>query len=140
MPSPSGIFETAVRNPSGSGSEGGGPAAPSRAIGNPDPAALAPMPEPVSAAENPVAAAENSERNPLGDSPQAAVGRRILSTAFVRITPGGNLTVELQSGRILVLRDVVLRRKDYCGTQVAESPTRYCGRYAEVAAARPGGA
>jgi hypothetical protein len=67
-----------------------------------------------------------------------AGGRRILSTAFVRVGPDGHLTVELRNGRVLVLRDVVMRPKDYCGVQVPGG--RYCGGYAEVAAARPGGA
>jgi hypothetical protein len=62
-----------------------------------------------------------------------------LSTAFVRIGPGGHLTVELRDGRTMVLRDVVMRPRDYCGVQVAGG-ARYCGGYAEVAAARPGGA
>ncbi|WP_299429127.1 hypothetical protein [Sphingomonas bacterium] len=68
------------------------------------------------------------------------MGRRILSTAFVRVGPGGHLTVELRDGRLLVLRDVVMRAKDYCGVQAAGDPARakYCGGYAEVAAARPG--
>jgi hypothetical protein len=65
-----------------------------------------------------------------------------LSTAFVRIGPDGHLTVERRDGRVLVLRDVVMRRKDYCGVQVlgASAGAKYCGGYAEVAAARPGGA
>jgi len=64
-----------------------------------------------------------------------------LSTAFVMVGPDGHLTVELRSGRVLVLRDVVMRPKDYCGAQVlgGRPGTRYCGGYAEVAAARPGG-
>lgn len=79
---------------------------------------------------------------PLTDSPAEALGRRILSTAFVRVGPDRHLTVELHGGRVLVLRDVVMRPRDYCGVQVAGDParTKYCGGYAEVAAARPGGA
>jgi hypothetical protein len=98
-------------------------------------AALGPIPEPVPAAENPVAA-------PPADSPAEAEGRRTLSTAFVRVGPDGPLTVELRNGHVLVLRHVVLRRKDYCGVQVLGGPAgaQYCGGYAEVAAARPGGA
>ena len=84
---------------------------------------------------------EQAASNPLADSPEEASGRRVLSTAFVRVGPNGHLTVELRDGRVIVLRDVVMRPKDYCGVQVAGDPTRtkYCGGYAEVAAARPGG-
>ena len=74
------------------------------------------------------------------DTPAEAEGRRILSTAFVRLGPGGYLTVELRDGRTLALRDVVMRRRDYCGVQAGGSPARFCGGYAEIAAARPGGA
>jgi hypothetical protein len=76
------------------------------------------------------------------DSPAEAEGRRILSTAFVRVGPDGRLAVELRDGRMLVLRDVVLRRGDYCGTQLLGGApgTQYCGSYADVAAARPGSA
>jgi hypothetical protein len=65
-----------------------------------------------------------------------------LSTAFVRVGPDGHLTVELRNGRVLVLRDVVMRSRDYCGLQVLGGPagTKFCGGYAEVVAARPGGA
>ena len=97
-------------------------------------AALGPIPEPVSAAANPLPAGP-------ADSPVEAEGRRILSTAFVRVGPDGHLTVELRNGRVLVLRNVDVRRKDYCGEQVFPGPggARYCGGYAEIAAARPGG-
>jgi hypothetical protein len=76
------------------------------------------------------------------DSPEEAEGRRTLSTAFVMVGPDGHLTVELRSGRVLVLREVTMRPKDYCGAQVlgGRAGSRYCGGYAEVAAARPGGA
>ena len=89
-----------------------------------------------------MSAAENPAPGPLTDSPAEAQGRRILSTAFVRIGPGGHLTVELHDGRLLILRDVVMRAKDYCGVQVGGSPAgaKYCGGYANVAAARPSGA
>ena len=99
-----------------------------------DRAALGPVPEPVSAEENPAPAAPS-------DPPAEAIGRRTLSTAFVRVGPDGLLTVELHDGRVLVLRDAVLRRTDYCGVQVVGGAggAKYCGGYAEVAAARPGG-
>jgi hypothetical protein len=86
-------------------------------------------------------AAENPGPDPLKDSPAEAQGRRILSTAFVRVGPDGQLRIELRDGSSMVLRDVVMGRKEYCGTQVAGAPKgkRYCGGYAEVSAARPGG-
>jgi len=64
-----------------------------------------------------------------------------LSTAFVRVGPDGHLTVELRDGRAMVLRDVVMGPRDYCGVQVLVGPAgkRYCGGYGDVAAARPGG-
>ena len=97
-------------------------------------AALGPIAEPVSAAENPLPV-------PPTDSAAEAVGRRTLSTAFVRVGPDGRLTVVLRDGRTLLLRNVVMRRKDYCGTRVngEKAGGEYCGGYAEVAAARPGG-
>lgn len=130
--------EAATRGPGPAGSEGEGKAVPSpseRGSGNEERAALGPVPEPVSAAENPVPAGP-------ADSPAEAQGRRTLSTAFVMVSPDGHLTVELRNGRVLVLRNVVMRRKDYCGVQVLGGPAgaKYCGGYAEVAAARPGGA
>ena len=75
------------------------------------------------------------------DSPAEAEGRRTLSTAFVRVGPDGHLTVELRDGRALVLRDVIMRPRDYCGVQIVggSSGAKFCGGYAEVAAARPGG-
>ena len=114
MPSPDHFSGTTV--PSSSG----------RGVGNPEPEAIA----------------KKSAPGPLGDSPAEAQGRRILSTAFVRLGAGGHLTVELHNGHVLALRDVVMRARDYCGVQVADDPARakYCGGYAEVAAARPGGA
>jgi len=99
------------------------------------PAAQGPITEPVSAAENAAAPV-------LVEPPAAALGRRTLSTAFVMIGPDGHLTVELRNGRLLVLRNVLMQQKVYCGEQVlGVSPGKqYCGRYADVAAARPGGA
>lgn len=75
------------------------------------------------------------------DSAAEAEGWRILSTAVVRVGPDGQLTVTLRSGGTLVLRDVVMRRADYCGIRVSGGPTgkRFCGGYGDVAAARPGG-
>ena len=98
----------------------------------PGQAAQGPVPEPVSAAANPAPALH-------ADSPAQARGRKTLSTAFVRVGPDGQLTVELTDGRVLVLRDVAMRRKDFCGVHVAGGAP-FCGSYAEVGAARPGGA
>jgi hypothetical protein len=65
-----------------------------------------------------------------------------LSTAFVMVGPDGRLAVELRDGRVLVLRNVVMGPRDYCGVQIlgGKAGGQYCGGYAEVAAARPGGA
>ena len=114
---------SAVANPTGQGAE------------DPQRAAPGPIPEPVAVTENPLPGLP-------ADSPAEALGRRTLSTAFVRIGPDGHLTVELRNGQVLVLRDVVMHRKNYCGVQVHGGPAgaQYCGGYAEVAAARPGGA
>ena len=88
----------------------------------------------------PAAAAENAAPDRKTDSPAEAEGRRTLSTAFVRVGPDGHLTVELRDGRAIILRDVVMRPRDYCGVQVGGSAGRkYCGGYGDVAAARPGG-
>lgn len=94
-----------------------------------------------SSSTKPVAATTGAVPGPLTDSPAEALGRRILSTAFVRVGPDGHLTVDLHDGHTVVLRGVVMRPKDYCGAQVAGDPARikFCGGYAEVAAARPGG-
>lgn len=128
MPSPSPVSGTAAQGASPSSAERKAPVAPSTGE-------RPPAPTPATAAEKPVG-------HPQADSPQEAEGRRILSTAFVRIGAGEHLTVELRDGRVLVLRDVAMRPKDYCGVQLAaDSPRgKYCGSYGEVAAARPGGA
>lgn len=135
MRNPSLVPVTAARESSETHTEGQGPAAPGptgRGAGDREQAARGPIPEPVSAAENPAAA-------PPADTPAEAQGRRTLSTAFVMVGPGGHLTVELRNGRTMVLRDVVMRRKDYCGVQVlgGAAGTRYCGGYGDIAAARP---
>lgn len=77
---------------------------------------------------------------PLADTPAEAEGRRTLSTAFVRLGAGERLTVELRDGRTVVLRDVAMGPRDYCGVQVGEGAvgTRYCGGYGEIVAARTG--
>lgn len=88
-----------------------------------------------------VSAAENSAPAMPEDQPAEALGRRTLSTAFVMVGPDGHLTIELRSGLVLVLRDIVMRPKEYCGSQVRGGlpGKRYCGGYASVTAARPGG-
>jgi hypothetical protein len=138
MTSPSPDPGTSARGSSEAGSGSQAAVAPNpagRGAADEERAALGPSPEPVSAAENPAPAL-------AADSPAEAQGRRTLSTAFVMVGPDGLLTVELRDGRILVLRNVVMRRKDYCGVQIRGGPAgaHYCGGYAEVAAARPGGA
>ena len=77
----------------------------------------------------------------LPDSAAEAQGRLILSTAFVRVGGDGRLTVELRNGQVIVLRNVTMQPKTYCGAHVGGDPVRnkYCGGYAEIAAARPGG-
>lgn len=128
---------TTAREPNDMGSDGRGEAAPNpvgQGAGDREHAAQGPIPEAVSAAENPAPVL-------AADLPTEALGRRTLSTAFVMVGPDGHLTVELRDGRALVLRDVVMRAKDYCGMQVLglAPGTRYCGGYADVVAARPGG-
>ena len=133
------------------------PGSPAQAM-PPAQAMQGPIPVPVSAAGNPAPARpDDVPATPPPDLPARAQGRRTLSTAFVRIGPDGQLTVERRDGRVLVLRDVVMRPKDYCGVQVVGpaagqvvgpaagqvvgpvAGVRYCGRYDEVLAARPGG-
>jgi hypothetical protein len=137
MRNPSPVPGTAARESRETNTQGQGSAAPGptgRGAGDRAQAAQGSLPEPVSAAEN-------SAPAPRADSPAEAQGRRTLSTAFVRVGPDGHLTVELRNGRAMVLRDVVMRPRDYCGVQVLGGPagTRYCGGYGDIAAARPGG-
>ncbi|MET1110865.1 MAG: hypothetical protein ABWX67_04980 [Allosphingosinicella sp.] len=86
--------------------------------------------------------AEGPAPAPRADSPAEAQGRRTLSTAFVRVGPDGHLTVELRNGDAIVLRDIVMRPRDFCGVRAlgASAGKRYCGGYGDVAAARAGGA
>lgn len=113
-------------------------------------AAQAPVPAAVSVAENlavpmPADPPAAPPAAPPTDSPAEARGRKTLSTAFVRVGPDGHLTVELRGGHVVVLRDVVLRARKYCGMPVTGGPRegtsagQYCGGYADVVAARPGG-
>ena len=75
------------------------------------------------------------------DTPAEAAGRRTISTAFVRVGPDGHMTVELRNGRVLVLRNVAVRSKDYCGVEISRGAdgAKFCGGFAEVVSARPGG-
>lgn len=97
-------------------------------------AAVAPSPAPVSAAANPLPTTT--------DSPTDATGRRILSTAFVQVGPDRLLTVVTRDGQEHLLRDVAMGPRDYCGTAVTGTARkgRFCGAYADVVSARPGGA
>ena len=128
---------TTASDSSETGTDGGSSATPvpsGRDGADPDRAAVGPAREAASAAENPLPGRR-------ADTPAEAEGRRTLSTAFVRVGPDGLLTVELRDGRVLLLRNAVLRPRDFCGTQVSggKAGAQYCGGYAEVAAARPGG-
>lgn len=89
----------------------------------------------------PLAVIKNAPPASPSDSPAAALGRRTLSTAFVRTGPDGHVTIELRDGRVLVLRDVVMQAKNYCGAHVlgTQPGRQFCGEYVDVAAARPGG-
>jgi len=89
----------------------------------------------------PMSAAANLAPSFQSDPSAEANGRKVLSTAFVMVDAHGQLTVELRDGRVLVLRDVVMRPRDYCGVDVRSRKigARYCGAYADVIAARPGG-
>lgn len=93
-----------------------------------------PVPEPVSAAENPYpGSATNRDRE--------AQGRRILSTAFVRLGPGEHLLVTLRDGQVLRLGDVTMGKVQFCGVATTGAVgKRQCRGYAEVVAASPGGA
>jgi len=126
MPGSSHFSGTIVQSSSGAPSSSAPPSSSRLGVGNPEPEAIA----------------KRAAPGPRADSPAEARGRLILSTAFVRVGPDGHLTVELRDGRVLALRDVIMRPRDYCGVQVAGdlASAKYCGGYAEVAAARPGGA
>ncbi len=96
---------------------------------------------PASIPATPAMMTATSEPSAPKDTPAAALGRRTLSTAFVMVGPDGLLTVGLRGGRTMVLRDVVMGASDYCGQPVPalKAGKRYCGRYEEIVAARPGG-
>ncbi|KQN21257.1 hypothetical protein ASE86_14940 [Sphingomonas sp. Leaf33] len=89
----------------------------------------------------PTAATTEATTPAAGSLDAQAVGRRILSTAFVRVGPDGYLTVEEHGGRTLVLRDVTMGKHDYCGIQALPDGTtgKICAAYGDVVAARAGG-
>lgn len=89
----------------------------------------------------PQVALSSSAPGRRADSPAEAQGRRTLSAAFVMMGAGEHLTVTLRDGRTIVLREVVMQPRDYCGVQVlgGSASARFCGGYADVAAARPVG-
>lgn len=89
---------------------------------------------PVSIAPD-IAARTTRNRNVMTDQDK---GRRIVSSAFVRVGPDGYLTVELRSGERLVLRDVTIGAAQYCGTSMPTS-AKHCGDYADIVSAAPGG-
>lgn len=79
---------------------------------------------------------------PSSPRSREAEGRRILSTAFVRIGPGGHILVQERDGAPRLLRDVTMRARAYCGWLVSGGviDQLYCGKYANIIAARPGDA
>lgn len=95
-----------------------------------------PIPEPVSAAANPHPSTGAAAR---GEAEPAARGRRIVSTAFVRLGPDGQMLVRTRKGRVLVLRSVTMEQRAVCGVAAAESMAgkRRCIDYAQVTQARP---
>ena len=105
-------------------------------------AARGPIPEPVSAADNPFPGTSSvsaaAPRDGAGKAAGNAFGerRRILSTAFVRLGPGGHLLVTMRDRREVALRDVTMEKRQFCGTSLDGQGTHYCYPYAEVVAAR----
>ena len=107
-------------------------------------AAPGPIPEPVSAADNPFpgtsssTAAITADDAAAGDAGADAFvqGRRIVSTAFVRLGPGGHLLVTMRDRQEMALRDVTMEKRQFCGTGLDTQGARRCYPYADVAAAR----
>lgn len=136
MPSSSPTHASGARGSRESESMGTSPAGPPSGAATenvPGAAALAPIPEAISVLPHPLPPSSSSLT-------ASAHGRRTLSTAFVRVGPDGHLTVEQRDGRVLILRNVIMRAKDYCGIAVSgPAKVQYCGSYADVLAARPGG-
>ncbi|MBB5700131.1 hypothetical protein [Sphingomonas yantingensis] len=64
-------------------------------------------------------------------------GRRIVSTAFVRLGPGGQLLVTLRDRGEVAMRGAVMEEKQVCGTGPGAAGARRCLPYADVVAARP---
>lgn len=107
----------------------------------PNPTMVSELPIEPGSAANSATGPQTTSTAPHRDTPAQAVGRRILSTAFVMVGPDRYLTVEQRDGRMLALRDVVMRAPDYCGviTRNDQLGTKFCGDYADVVSARPGG-
>jgi len=107
----------------------------------PQPLESAAMTEPAPSVEHAPSAV--SERTPAEDH-----GRRLLTRALVLTGPDRRMTVQLTSGRTLLLQGVTLNPADYCGTALAEQAqplgtcmalrSRYCGSYGAIASAEPG--
>jgi hypothetical protein len=94
-----------------------------------------PIPDPVSAAANPHPL---TAAGPHGGTNAAARGRRIVSTAFVRLGPDGLMQLETRDGRRLTLRGVTMEPRAVCGVTVAErAGKRQCINYTQVTQARP---
>lgn len=107
-------------------------------------AVTAPMPQPVSVIDNPypdTAASPSAKPDADTDTDMAAQGRRTVSTAFVRLGPGGHLLLVLRNGSDAVLSGVTMEQRAVCGVAVASSldgrlGKRQCYKYAEIANAR----
>lgn len=99
------------------------------------PAAQGPSTVPISATADPIVSTSTRPADKFSENR----GRRIFSTAFVRMGPGGHLSVRHYDGRELVLRDVTMRAKVFCGRLVSGEAMGkiYCGNFADVAAAQP---
>lgn len=100
------------------------------------------MTEPAPSLEPPSIA--RPEPTPAGDQ-----GRRLITQALVLTGPDSRMTVQLTSGRTLLLQGVAMNQSNYCGVALAEQldplggctvlQRLYCGSYSEVAYASPGG-
>lgn len=103
-------------------------------------AATAPMPQPGSVVDNPyLDTAVSPSAKP--DADMAAQGRQAVSTAFVRLGPGGHLLLTLRNGSDAVLSGVTMEQRAVCGVAVVRSlggqpGKRQCYDYAEIANAR----
>jgi hypothetical protein len=105
-------------------------------------AVTAPMPQRVSVIDNPYPdTAASPSAKPDADADMTAQGRRAVSTAFVRLGPGGHLLLTLRNGSDAVLSGVTMEQRAVCGVAVVSSldgqpGNRQCHKYAEIANAR----